>query len=81
VQLKCLYSVFILKFNFNNTNLKNSNYEIKHQFVQAETKEYSRCFSVRKLEQLARHYDWIIRADVKFKEEKSLMERQDMKLC
>ncbi len=44
--------------------------EINTQFVQAETKNTADALVSEKLEQLARHYEWIIRADVKFKEEK-----------
>jgi hypothetical protein len=35
-------------------------------------KEYSRCFSVRKLEQLARHYDWIFELMLNLKKKSHL---------
>jgi ribosome-associated translation inhibitor RaiA len=44
--------------------------EINTQFVQAEMKNTADALVSEKLEQLGRHYSWIIRADVKFKEEK-----------
>ncbi|MEZ7504846.1 HPF/RaiA family ribosome-associated protein [Flavobacterium sp. Arc2] len=44
--------------------------EIITQFVQAETKNTADALVFEKLEQLGKHYKWIIRADVKFKEEK-----------
>jgi putative sigma-54 modulation protein len=44
--------------------------EITTQFVQAETKNTAKKLVSEKLEQLGQHYSWIIRATVKFKEEK-----------
>jgi hypothetical protein len=44
-------------------------------------KKYSRCFSVRKLEQLARHYDWIIRVMLNLKKKSHLWKGKIWKLC
>ena len=40
------------------------------QFVQTETNDMARQMALEKLEQLSKKYDWLIRADVFFKEEK-----------
>lgn len=40
------------------------------QFVQAETDDTAKQLVLEKIEQLSKKYDWLIRADVFFKEEK-----------
>ena len=40
------------------------------QFVQTETDETARNLVLEKIEHLSNKYDWLIRADVFFKEEK-----------
>ena len=40
------------------------------QFVQTEANETAKQIALEKIEQLSKKYDWLIRADVFFKEEK-----------
>ena len=40
------------------------------QFVQTETNDTAKQIVLEKIEQLSKKYDWLIRADVFFKEEK-----------
>ncbi len=41
--------------------------EINIQFVKMLTSETLEAFATKKLEKLAKHYDWIIKADVSYK--------------
>ncbi len=41
--------------------------EINIQFVKMLTSETMEAFATKKLEKLAKHYDWVIKADVSYK--------------
>lgn len=41
--------------------------EINIQFVKMQTSETMEAFAVKKLSKLAKHYDWVIKADVSYK--------------
>jgi len=41
--------------------------EINIHFVKMQTSETMEAFAIKKLNKLAKHYDWIIKADVSYK--------------
>ena len=53
--------------------------EINVQFVKMLTSETMEAFAVKKLEKLAKRYDWIIKADVSYKLEND--SRKKGKIC
>ena len=53
--------------------------EINIQFVKMQTSETMEAFAIKKLEKLAKRYDWIIKADVSYKLENE--SRKKGKIC
>ena len=53
--------------------------EINIQFVKMQTSESMEAFAIKKLEKLAKRYDWVIKADVSYKLENE--SRKKGKIC